>query len=470
MKNFLYAFVLMMFLSSRGRVFAQHEHHKTDSTKADTSSKMNHQHHEGMDMRHDKMNMKADSGMHMMHQMSHAYSRNLPMTRNGSGTSWLPDASPMYAYMAQAGKWGLMVHGALFPRYTSQNMNNKNGYGRADKFDMPNWFMGMAQRKVGQKGLFNFTAMLSLDPITEGGGGYPLLFQTGETYKNQPLVNRQHPHDLISALAVAYTHAFTKDIDLTGYFGYPGEPALGPVAFMHRPSAINMPDATLGHHWQDATHILFGVATLGFRYKMVKVEGSAFTGREPDENRYSFDKMKFDSYSYRISVNPDKNLALQFSQGFLNSPEVAHPDEDVVRTTASAIHQHNITDTRFISTSLIYGLNHKKHDGETANEHSITAETNFQMDKTGIYGRYEFVQKSTEEIALENAGLPKSLYNVSAVTLGINRRILQVAKTDLSVGVQASLNFIPNDLERIYGNTPLNGQVYLKINPSLMKM
>ncbi|MBE7178298.1 MAG: hypothetical protein INR69_18000 [Mucilaginibacter polytrichastri] len=463
MRNFWFWLLPMVFLLPAGRLYAQHEHHKKEQVKKDTTAMHDHAH---MQMDHDTMPAMD----HSMHQMSHAYSRNLPMTRNGSGTGWLPDASPMYAYMTSAGKWNLMLHAALFPRYTTQNFTNKNSYGRGDKFDMPNWFMGMAQKKIGKRGLFNFTAMISLDPLTEGGSGYPLLFQTGETYKNQPLVNRQHPHDLISALAVGYTHAFSKDVDLSGYFGYPGEPALGPVAFMHRPSAINMPDATLGHHWQDATHILFGVATLGFRYKIVKLEGSVFTGREPDEHRYDFDRMRFDSYSYRVSVNPNRNLALQFSQGFLNSPEISHPNEDVTRTTASVIHQYNITDTRFISTSLIYGLNTLKHDGERNNEHSFTAETNFQLDKTGVYGRYEFVQKSTEEIALENVGLPQSLYNVNALTVGANRRIAKFAKTDLSIGVQASLNFIPADLERIYGSTPLNGQVYLKINPSLMRM
>ena len=57
--------------------------------------------HDSMDM---KMNMRAtdtsmpemkDMNHHM--SMSHVYSLNLPMGRNGSGTSWLPDASPMYA-------------------------------------------------------------------------------------------------------------------------------------------------------------------------------------------------------------------------------------------------------------------------------------------------------------------------------------------------------------------------------------
>ncbi len=68
---------------------------------------------------------------------------------------------------------------------------------------------------------------------------------------------------------------------------------------MHRPSAMDDPDAPIGHHWQDSTHVTFGVATAGLVWSNVKVEGSIFTGREPDEDRYNFDQPEFDSYSGR---------------------------------------------------------------------------------------------------------------------------------------------------------------------------
>lgn len=186
--------------------------------------------------------------MHMEHElpMTHAFSLSLPMSRNGSGTGWLPDASPMYGYMLHSEKWMYMFHGNIVGRYTNQDISNKGSRGD-EKVDAPNWFMAMGQRKIGSRGLFRFSSMFSLDPIF-GGDGYPLLFQTGETYNGLPLVDRQHPHNLFSELSVAYTHQFTKDIDAFAYFGYPGEPALGPVAFMHRPSSQNNPDSPLGHH------------------------------------------------------------------------------------------------------------------------------------------------------------------------------------------------------------------------------
>lgn len=53
--------------------------------------------------------------------------------------------------------------------------------------------MGMGQRKIGKNGLFHFNVMLSLDSFF-GGNGYPLLFQTGESWQGKLLVDRQHPH------------------------------------------------------------------------------------------------------------------------------------------------------------------------------------------------------------------------------------------------------------------------------------
>lgn len=409
------------------------------------------------------MNMDMDDM-----SMSHAYSRNLPMSRDGSGTGWLPDESPVYAYMWMPGKWNVMFHGAIYPRFTSANLNNDGKRGQDNRFDAPNWFMGMAQRKVGAKGLFSFNLMLSLDRLTEGGYGYPLLFQSGESWQGQPLHDRQHPHDLFSELAVAYTQSFTKDVDLTAYVGYPGEPAIGPVAFMHRISAINNPDATLGHHWQDASHITFGVATLGLRYKIAKIEASAFNGHEPDEERFGFDKPVLNSYSYRLSVAPDKHLALQFSQAQINGPEALNPAEDIFRTTASISTQHNFNNDSYLSNTLVWGHNSvNHHNGQTnSSEHSITMESNLQLKMVAVYGRYEFVQKSAEELSISS--VTDALYNVNAFTLGINHRLFTQAKTDFTLGVQATVNAIPAGLSALYGNTPLSGQVYLKISPAKM--
>ena len=408
-----------------------------------------------------------------MEPMSHAYSRNLPMSRNGSGTAWNPDNTPMYMWMHHKGQWMIMNHGAISPRYTNQNLGRNGGQRGGSTFDAPNWFMTMAQRPVGEKGLLNLTAMFSLDPLTEGGNGYPLLFQSGEAYQGQPLVDRQHPHDLFSSLSIGYTHAFSQDVDLSLYLGYPGEPAIGPVAFMHRISAMPNPDAALGHHWQDATHITFGVATVGLRYKQFKLEGSNFTGREPDEHRYGFDKPRADSWAGRLNWNPTPALALQVSRAFIKSPEQLFADEDVKRTTASVIQSNQWGEGHYITSALVWGMNQHVADGHTdAGSHSVLAETNVQLGKPAVYGRYEFVQKSDEELQIPNLDFPPyhQDFNVHALTLGANYRVAQVASTDFTLGAQATVYRPEAGLKYLYGTTPVSAQVYLRLNPSLMKM
>lgn len=426
------------------RISAQeHQHHKSE--KMENSDTTNY-----MDM---KMNMGTHDNMHM--------DKNI--TRHGSGTAWLPDNSPMYGYLIESEKWMFMIHGNLFIRYNYQDITKESNRGDK-KFDAPIWFMGMARREISSSGLIRLTSMLSLDPITVGGEGYPLLFQSGETWKGKPLVDRQHPHDLISELSLEYIHSFNDDVKIIGYFGYPGEPALGPVAFMHRTSALNNPDAPLGHHWQDATHITFGVATLGFQIKNYKLEGSLFTGREPNENRYNFDKPKFDSYSLRISANPNDELALQVSHAFTISPESIDPNQNIRKTTASVIHSKIFNDENILSTSLIWGFN------DVLNEHqenSILLESNFKLNMSNIYGRLEWIEKSSDELEIEE--LPHgNVYPIYALTLGINHSFFTVSSTNLILGIQGSL-FKPHDaLILYYGNNPFSAEVYMRIAPDMM--
>ncbi|WP_343303564.1 hypothetical protein AAHN97_18565 [Chitinophaga niabensis] len=435
---------------------AQHDHHMP--AKKDTvPAKKKHD--------HAAMMQQDEHAGHNMHTMTHAYSKNLPMNRNGSGTSWLPDNSPMYMYMAQKGNTSFMLHGNIFLRYTSTDFSAKGSRG-ATKLDAPNWLMGMMNHQVGKKGLLNATVMLSFDRPIMGGEGYPLLFQSGETWQGKALVDRQHPHDMFAAISVGYTYAINKNMDVYGYIGYPGEPTISAPAFMHRVSAMNNPDAPLGHHWQDATHITFGVGTVGFRYKQVKAEFSSFTGREPDEDRYNFDKPLFDSYAYRVSYNPNKAWALQFSQAFVHSPEALEPDEDVTRTTASVIHTVPLQKQgSFIASSAVWGLNTRDHGHK---EHSFLAESNLQLQKNAIYGRYEFVEKSTHELQLEDT-FGEAKFNVHAFTLGYARTLATVWKTNLAIGAQGTVNVEDKALYGIYGKNPLSAQIYLRISPAIHK-
>jgi len=387
-----------------------------------------------------------------------------PMNRESSGTAWVPDSSPMYGRMFMFGDDMLMLHGAIFPRYT--NVTTRRG---DDRIDAPNWIMGMFSSRIaglGESTQLGLRAMMSLDPLTEGGRGYPLLLQSGESWHDQPLHDRQHPHDLFDELSFSLSQKFGVDLSAYIYFGYPGEPALGPPTFMHRPSAMDDPDAPISHHWQDSTHVTFGAATAGLqwsRFGGIKIEGSVFTGREPDENRYDFDRPRFDSFSGRISWNPTPDLALQVSHGYIQSPEALEPNVNRHRTTASLIYNRALGLDSNWATSLVWGQNDDTHEGKTE---SVLIETNYQRERDTVYARWERVEKSGHELVLALGDL-NQIFPVNAISIGYVRDLSHGDKIDIGLGGQFTIDFWPEELDRYYGNGPGYGfEVFLRIRPS----
>ncbi len=394
------------------------------------------------------------------HAMSMSSSINVaePMTREGSGTSWLPDSSPVYGKMFMLDGDMLMLHGAIFPRYT--NVGTSRG---DDRIDAPNWFMAMYGHSLGEDTQIGLRSMMSLDPLTEGGRGYPLLFQTGESWHDQALHDRQHPHDLFDELSFSLSQRFTDALSAFLYFGYPGEPALGPPTFMHRPSAMDMPDAPLSHHWQDSTHVTFGVATAGLVWRNFKLEGSVFTGREPDEDRYDFDTPRFDSASVRFSWNPTPDWALQVSHGYIASPEALDPKMNEHRTTASVIYNHRFGKDVNWANSFVWGQDDFTGEGKSQ---SFLFETDLQWQRETLFSRFEHVQKSGNELVLQGPDLER-LYGINAWSIGVLHDFRHGTGIDVGLGTELTIDFYPDSLRRYYGDSPAFGvQVFLRIRPS----
>ena len=301
-----------------------------------------------------------------------------------------------------------------------------------------------------------------------------MLFQTGETFKGQPLIDRQHPHDLWMELSAQYTLALGDRGTWFTYFGYPGEPALGPPAFMHRASASENPSATLSHHLQDSTHISFGVLTSGFAYRWFKLEGSIFNGREPDENRYNFEAHPWNSRSARFSFEPNTNWSMQVSYGFLRSPEAAEPTTDIHRATASLQYNKPFKRGNWAS-AFIWGRNHTSSPVEVHNLNGYTAEStvNF-LDKNYLYTRLELVDKNELLRASDRAllgitdGHPS--FRIGAYTFGGARDVWDTKHVSMAIGSDLTFYSKPALLDRLYGNNPVSWRLFLRLRPSKMDM
>ena len=450
---------------------AQHEHEHDraqDTTHVERGDALRH----GTESDQHASHMEEMEGIEM--GMSSAVLPDLPMSRDGSGTSWHPDASPVFGSHVQAGEWELMFHGNLVVRYNAQDAFD-NGTRGDQAFGAPNWLMAMAQRDLNLNNQVGVRTMISLDPITEGGNGYPLLFQTGETFEEEPLIDRQHPHELFSELAVMYGRSIGERAGFFAYLGFPGAPALGPPVFMHRPSALHLPDSPLGHHWQDATHILFGVATIGFRYDVFKLDGSVFTGREPDENRFDFDRPRFDSYSLRLAANPNDRWALQVSRGFLKEPEVLHPEQNQWRTSASALHVEPLSGGRVWANSLVWGMNQIADGGHHTDEeppgalHSLTFDSDVQLRRQAFYGRAEWVEKPAGELGLDQFGHSR-MFGIGALSLGTARDLVTLGIGRLELGGHATFYRVPEDLRPVYGSQPVSLQIYIRLSSTPVQM
>ena len=376
----------------------------------------------------------------------------------GSGTSWTPAVSPMRMWSWKTGDWLWMAHGDLVGGY-----NHQAGPRGASTWAAENWQMVMGSRYWGP-GILDLRAMTSLEPFTLPAGGTPQLLQTGESWQGKPLLDKQHPHDLLMELSGRYTWNLADATNVFLYGGLAGEPALGPAAFMHRPSAADNHWAPLGHHLQDSSHISYGVVTTGVRVGDVQLEASAFNGREPDENRLTVDLGPLNSWSTRLSWFPGPDWALQASTGRLTEPELPLAPGDIQRTTASATHVREYP-WGWWSSSLVWGQNVELHH-ETTVLQSYGLESQLDRGPNHLYGRFELLDKA-------GLGLPgvdhHALSRVGALTLGVARDVDWTDAFDLALGADATAYSLDAETHAAYGANPVSFRVYLRMRPPTMQ-
>jgi hypothetical protein len=385
-----------------------------------------------------------DMGGMAMHGMLGPYAAS----REASGTSWQPEAAPHAGIHSMAGEWMVMLHGRALAIADSQS----GPRGDSDAF-ASGMAMAMASRDLGANDTLGLHAMLSLDPFM-GRRGYPLLLATGETANGvTPLVDRQHPHDVFMELAATYSHRLSQDDSLFVYGGYPGEPALGPAAYMHRVSGEDIPDTPISHHWLDSTHVTFGVATIGWVHGDWKLELSQFTGREPDQQRFDFDSARFDSTAARLTWNPDAHWSLQISQGFLKSPEQLEPDVNENRLTASATYYDSFS---FGSLAATLAFGHKHLTGAVAEDAGL-AEAEFQPAPLWtLFARAETIGSD------ELVPAPK-VRQAGEVSLGAIRDWALGEHYKIGLGGLYAFDFAPASTIAPYGGGPHGAMAFVRL-------
>ncbi|HEV8382513.1 MAG TPA: hypothetical protein VGQ29_13060 [Gemmatimonadales bacterium] len=356
----------------------------------------------------------------------------------------------MRGFHFQTAAWQVMVHGSVFGQFVKE-FGPRGNY----QLNSVNWVMGDASRPLAG-GEFRARMMASAEYFTITRAGYPQLLQVSQPYRGGTVTDRMHPHELFSELAVMYDRPLTGDWRWSAYLAAIGEPALGPVAYVHRPSAVTDPTAPLGHHTQDVTHESFGVATLGVFTPRVHLEGSVFNGAHPDEVRTNLDYAgaRFNSFSARLTVNPSDRWSFATSAAYIDP----HEHQPRHRLEFSALHVAN----RW-STSFIWGANVPTDTRRVLN--TALVETNIELDDwNAIFGRAEYVTRTSEELAL--VGSISSEVEVGTLALGYARRVGKVRGVGTWLGARGHVDLVPEQLRLFYGTrTPTGFLVYLNTRP-----
>ena len=372
-----------------------------------------------------------------------------PTTREASGTAWQPEASPHAGAHVTAGRWSLMGHATLFGVYDWQG-----GPRGGEKGFVAGMAMGSARRPLGP-GTLQLRASLSPDPLM-GRRGYPLLLASGETANGtDPLVDRQHPHDLFMELSASYALPLSAGSSLFVYGGLPGEPAFGPPPFMHRLSAMASPEAPISHHWLDSTHISFGVLTAGLVAGDVKLEASRFNGREPDQRRFDVESGPLDSTAVRLSWNPAQTLSLQASWARLRSAEQLEPGEDQTRWSASALYEQPLGRRARWSTTLAWG----RRSSGPSDLDAFVLESAVTRGPWTLFGRAE----RTENDELGSGGHHGPAFAVAKLSLGALHDVRVAPHLRMGAGALWAFSFVPAGLEPSYGGDPDGAMVFLRV-------
>ena len=399
--------------------------------------------------------VRAQEEMHHEHmggRMTGMYG-SYPMTREASGTSWQPESTPHEGIHIMQGDWMFMLHG-----YADQIYDHQGGPRGGSESFSESMLMFMAQHPLGP-GTFGFRSMLSLDPAM-GPYGYPLLLQTGESGDgSHQLIDRQHPHDLFMELAVTYSLPLRDDSSVFGYFGLPGEPALGPTTFMHRFSGMDIPEAPITHHWLDSTHVTMGVTTLGYIWQDWKIEASGFRGREPDQYRWDLERPNLDSYSSRLSYNPTRDWALQVSYGHLTSPEELEANVDQDRLTASASYNTRWSPDIFQQTTFAFGQISNM-PGHRLNAFLLESTARFENRHT-VFARAERVDK--DELFESGQPLAGGAFTVNAISAGYIYDFARWKRTQWGIGGLGTIDLLPAALNGTYGKAPTSFMVFARV-------
>jgi hypothetical protein len=357
---------------------------------------------------------------------------------------------PEHQHDPASSSWQWSVAGTVFAGYNYQWRK----FTDFDEVESQNWLMTGLQKSFGMSDL-ELVAMFSLEPFTLRDIGSPQVFQTGETFNGAPLIDYQHPHDLIMNLGGVYSREVrSSTVSVAAYAVGPAP--IGPTVFMHRPSAIENPQAPLSHHYLDASHITPGVISIGVARNAFKVEAGAFHGREPDENRLDLDTAALDSYAVRASW-ADGPWSFQISGGHLKTPESKSPYNQDRWTASGSFFKGD--EHHSLAWTAAFGQNREVF----GNLEAYLLEATRRSGGNVFYGRVEAMAKDILDAGFHPIGVAHThrQSQIGAITAGYIRDFAVPAWGTFGFGGDITGYYVPDNLSESYGS-PVSFHVFLR--------
>jgi hypothetical protein len=370
-------------------------------------------------------------------------------------TSGAHAQDPAHQHDPASSPWQWGVEGVAFVGYNYQYRK----FTDFDEFESQNWLMTTLAKSFSAASHLRLDAMWSLEPFTLRDVGSPQVFQTGETFNGAPLVDYQHPHDLVMNLGAEFSRAVGATI--VSIQGYAVGPApYGPPVFMHRPSATENPQAPLSHHYLDAAHITPGVVAIGIERAGFTFEAGAFHGQEPDEDRLDLDTGALDSHGARLSW-ADGPWSMQVSGADLETPERLSP-YDAARLTASVSYFKGDAN-RSIAWMAAFGQNREVF----GNLEAYLLEGTRRFSRNVFYARAESVEKDILDAGFHPIGVAHTHRPslVSALTLGYTRDVASRTWGSFGIGGDVTGYLVPDNLKESYGS-PVSFHFFLRYRGS----
>ena len=337
-----------------------------------------------------------------------------------------------------------------------------------DQFAAPNWFMIDAGRQLDARQFINIELMGTAELWTFPWHGYPELLQVGEERSDgSAYIDAQHPHSSpIMGLTLSDTVSLAGNRSLRLYFAPRGESTDGPVAYLHRSSARDNPDAPLGHHVaQDVGHISSTVLAAQFTTGRWTIEASAFNGAEPEPMHVNLPLGPLDSAALRLSYAANPDHRLMASVAHVRQTDPAYPGTtSATRLSASMYDQFSLDGAWKVDHSFVVGSMSRHPDGATLT--SFLDELTATRGASVLWGRLELLQRLGTELGIPSASPAPAEDKrwVAGLTAGYTRWIRQGRPVEFAIGSSLTADVVPKAWANSYGSqVPLTARLIFQV-------